>query len=96
MTEQFEYTEGTARAAITQFDELGHTLNSLMDGVKELAGDSPWSQDKIGSSFAGRFDGDRSKVIENAGGLTNGIQSVSPTLAATADHILAQDGGGAG
>lgn len=93
---EFEYTDGTARAAITQFDELGATLGSLLDGVHELAGDSPWSQDKIGSSFAGKFDGDRSKVVENAGGLKNGIQSVSPTLTATADDILAQDGGVAG
>lgn len=94
MAEQFEYDDGTARAAISQFDELGASLGSLIDSLSgELSGDSPWSHDKIGSSFAGKFDPDRSKVISNAVDLRNAIQSVAPTLTDAADNIVAQDGG---
>ncbi|MCQ4363576.1 hypothetical protein KQR54_21010 [Mycobacterium gordonae] len=94
MAEQFEYDDGTARAAVSQFDELGASLGSLIDSLSgELSGDSPWSHDKIGSSFAGKFDPDRSKVISNAVDLRKAIQSVAPTLTDAADNIVAQDGG---
>ena len=97
MAERFEYDDGTARAGISQFDELGASLGSLIDSLSsELAGDSPWSHDKIGSSFAGKFDPDRSKVISNAGDLRKAVQSVAPTLTDAADSIVAQDGGAAG
>lgn len=97
MADQFEYDDGTARAGISQFNELGAALGSLIDGLNsELSGDSPWSHDKIGSSFAGKFDPDRSKVLGNAGDLRKAIQSVAPTLTQTADNIVAQDGGAAG
>ncbi|WP_205873997.1 hypothetical protein [Mycobacterium camsae] len=96
MAEQFEYDNGTARAGISQFDQLGASLGSLIDNLSgELSGDSPWSHDKIGSSFAGKFDPDRSKVIANAGDLRKAIQSVAPSLTEAAESIVAQDGGGA-
>lgn len=97
MAEQFEYDEGTARAGIGQFDELGHSLGALINSVKaELAGDSPWSHDKIGASFAEKFDKDREQVINHINDLTQGVQSVAPVLTDTANAIVARDGGVAG
>ncbi|WP_156298610.1 hypothetical protein [Mycobacterium paragordonae] len=97
MAEQFEYDEGTARAGIKKFDALANEVGSLVEGLRaELAGDSPWSQDKIGSSFAGKFDPDRSTVIGHADDLKKAVGSVAPVLTETANAILAQDGGVAG
>lgn len=97
MAEQFAYDEGTARAGINKFEALASELGSLVGSLRaELAGDSPWSQDKIGSSFAGKFDPDRSTVIGHADDLKKAVASVAPVLTETGNAILAQDGGVAG
>ncbi|GFG67513.1 hypothetical protein MKUB_50030 [Mycobacterium kubicae] len=97
MAEQFEYDDGTARAAASQFDELGSSLTSLINGLHaELSGDSPWSHDKIGSAFASKFDPDRSQVITNAGDYAKAVESVAPALTDASNSIIAQDGGVAG
>jgi hypothetical protein len=97
MAGEFEYDDGAARAGIGQFDELGNSLGSLLNSLNaELAGDSPWSHDKIGSSFAEKFDPDRQQVIGHVSDLTKAVQSVAPTLTDAANSIVAQDGGVAG
>lgn len=97
MAESFEYDEGTARTGINKFDAVAKQVGSLVNSLRaELAGDSPWSHDKIGSSFAGKFDPDRSTVIGHADDLKKAVTSVAPVLPETANAILAQDGGVAG
>ncbi|OBJ52934.1 hypothetical protein [Mycobacterium sp. 1423905.2] len=97
MAGQFEYDDGTARAAAAQFEELANSLTSLVNGLHgELSGDSPWSHDKIGSSFAAKFDPDRSQVITNAGDYAKAVDSVAPALTDASNSIIAQDGGVAG
>lgn len=97
MAGQFEYDDTTARAGISQFDQLGNRLTTLMNSVNaELSGDSPWSHDKIGSAFAGKFDPDRTKVLGNAKDLAQGVASVAPALTEAANTIVAADGGVAG
>ncbi|OBK18447.1 hypothetical protein [Mycobacterium asiaticum] len=94
MAGQFEYEDGTARAGIGKFDGLAHELGSLVNSLKaDLAGDSPWSHDKIGSQFAAKFDPDRSTVIGHTDDFKKAVDSVAPVLTGTADAIVAQDGG---
>ncbi|WP_156623233.1 hypothetical protein [Mycobacterium sp. 1164966.3] len=97
MAGQFGYDDGVARAGISQFDELGSSIGSLLNNLTaELSGDSPWSHDKIGSSFAEKFEPDRQQVIAHASDLTKAVQSVAPKLTEAANSIVAQDGGVAG
>lgn len=97
MADQFEYDDVSARAGARQFDQLGSDLAALLSGISsELAGDSPWSHDKIGSSFADRFDPDRSKVIGNVKDFAQTVQSVAPAVTEVADSITADDRDAAG
>lgn len=96
MTENFEYHDDRARSGARQFDEVGGQLGALASSLSaELAADSPWSQDKIGSSFASKFDSDRSQVIENLKSFAERVESFGPVLKSAADKVTSADDEGA-
>lgn len=86
-----EYHDGQARFGARQFQQTGDDLASLANSLNsELSGDSPWSQDKIGSAFAEKFDKDRSTVIDNVKKFAENIQDIAPKLTQISDAIVAQ------
>jgi hypothetical protein len=96
MAKDVEYNDDQARSGAQQFDQLGNDLSSLVSRVSsELSGDSPWSHDKIGSSFASKFDPDRSSVIDNLKGYAEMVESIGPALKKAIDGITTADGEGA-
>jgi hypothetical protein len=91
-----EYNDESARAALNQFDQLGDDVGRLVDGLAgELSGDSPWSEDKIGSAFGSRFDPQRSNVISNVQDFAKRLQSFGPAISDAAARITGADNPGA-
>jgi hypothetical protein len=96
MAHDVEYNDHQARSGAQQFDQLGSDLSSLASRMSsELAGDSPWSHDEIGASFASKFDPDRSTVIDNLKGFAETVESIGPALKKAIDAITSADGEGA-
>lgn len=81
------FDEGQARSGARKFDDVGRELQSLLQSVRSELLDSPWSHDKIGSAFAGNFDGQRTEAIGNLDKYADAVEEIGPALTATADKI---------
>lgn len=81
------FDEQQARSGARQFDEVGRDLQALLQSVRSDLLDSPWSHDKIGSAFAGNFDGQRTEAVSNLDKYADAVDEIGPALTATADKI---------
>ncbi len=92
MTENFDYDDDQARSGVRQFGEISGQLGAMAGQVNaELSGDSPWSDDKLGASFASKFDPDRSQVIDNVKRFAAKVDSIAPALNDAIDKITRAD-----
>ncbi|AMU73865.1 hypothetical protein [Mycobacteroides abscessus] len=84
-----EYHDGEARSGANRIEHAGSILRSAADGIaRELSSDSPWSNDKIGSGFAQKFDPDRQSVIKNVSDFAKKVESYEPAITEVADQLL--------
>ncbi|MBN3459628.1 hypothetical protein JNN96_36970 [Mycobacterium sp. DSM 3803] len=87
-----EYNDGLARAGATEFEQVADALTRISSDVEsELSTDSPWSHDKIGSSFSSQFDKPRSTVISNVKNFAQKVESYGPAITKAADGVVNTD-----
>ncbi|TDZ78083.1 hypothetical protein DE4585_03919 [Mycobacteroides salmoniphilum] len=91
MAEKFEFYQGPARAGAAKWAEAAGIASAAAAGVGGL-NDSPWSDDKIGSAFAEKFDPNRAQAIKNVQELAKQLGTFEPNLTKAINSIVAREG----
>ena len=92
MTDNMDYHDSRARAGAGQFEQIAETLSRLSSNLEsEIANDSPWSDDKIGSNFSSQFNPHRSTAISNVKNFATKVSSYGPAITDAADGVVHTD-----
>ena len=92
MTDNLDYHNSRARAGASQFEDIGETLSRISSSLEsEVGNDSPWSEDKIGSSFGSQFDPHRATAISNVKNFASKVSSYGPAITDAANGVVRTD-----